>query len=155
MPVTITAVGAVIVALVTAAGQVISVRASRTDTVAGTASSNQSTMDDRPVLRVTAPRRGMGVGPSGGVSGTSRCRDMHYVSVTPLRTGDRWIVDGPIRVDAGQLDGRARYGDGDLGLGEEFAVEILCTPSQLAVGRLDTLPAASQVSASTVVVRHW
>lgn len=107
------------------------------------------------VLRIAHPLAGVAVGQSDIVRGASPLAGLnHYLIVIPLQTGDRYVVDGPLSIDAeGNWSGRARFGEGNVGVGERFAVSVLATAVTLPEGQLDSLPADSYVSDSVEVVR--
>lgn len=78
----------------------------------------------------------------------------HYVIVTPLRSPTRWVVDGPLRAEAGvQQYGNARFGDTQAGRGERFSLQILATTSQITAGPLEPLPLDHKFSPAVIVTR--
>lgn len=122
-------------------------------------SSTQNTEDLNPpastILKITKPQKGDKVGPTEIVHGVTSLRGYNlYLIVIPLQTGDRYIVDGPLSVDpAGGWSGRARYGEGNKGIGERFAVNILATRGILSEGVLDSLPSDARNSEPVEVER--
>jgi len=78
----------------------------------------------------------------------------HYVIVTPLRSPTRWVVDGPLRVEAGvQQHGKARFGDTQAGQGERFSIQILATATLHNAGPLEPLPPDQRLSPAVLVTR--
>ena len=96
------------------------------------------------------------VGSSEIVKGNSQLPELnHYIVVIPLRTGDRWVVDGPIAINAeGNWSGRARFGELNVGVGEKFAVSVLATAVPLSEGQLVNLPDDVRMSDPVEVVRE-
>lgn len=85
---------------------------------------------------------------------SSRAGLNHYIVVIPLRSPDQWVVDGPIRVGQGGFGtGRARFGSGAVGVGENFSLMIVATTVLLPEGVLVGLPADARRSQQVVVHR--
>jgi len=107
------------------------------------------------VARITEPINNDEVGPSAIVRGMTTLKGLNlYLIVIPLETGDRYIVDGPLTVDAqGMWSGRARFGEGNLGIGEKFAISILATNHNLSEGPLQKLPKDVRISDSIEIIR--
>lgn len=79
----------------------------------------------------------------------------HYIVVTPLKTGDDWVEDGPLKIYTGGLwTGRARFGTAAAGPGDEFVVRALVTKSILSRGPLTKLPVDAIFSNSVIVTRR-
>ena len=52
-------------------------------------------------LQIEEPKKDDQVGPSAIVRGTTTLKGVNlYLVIIPLRTGDRYIVDGPLAIDA-------------------------------------------------------
>lgn len=85
----------------------------------------------------------------------SRYSDLHhYIVVTPMRSPSRWVVDGPLRVlHDGRGTGRARFGSGRVGVGEQFAIAVLVSSVLLPEGVLESIPADSKLSKHVTVKR--
>lgn len=78
----------------------------------------------------------------------------HYVVVTPLKTGDDWVQDGPVKVYTGGLwTGLARFGTAATGAGEQFVVGALATKLTLSPGPLSEVPEDAIFSKSVIVIR--
>ena len=109
----------------------------------------------RSSFAIIQPREGAVVEVGDTVQFVSPHSDLnHYVIVTPLQAPTRWVVDGPLRVSAGELQhGNTRFGDTDAGRGERFSLQILATADQLRQGALDKLPSDSKLSQAIKVIR--
>lgn len=78
----------------------------------------------------------------------------HYVVVIPLQAPTRWVVDGPIQIrNNGSGSGMARFGNGSVGVGQIFTIEILATELILPDGVLPTIPANAGLSQPVEVNR--
>jgi hypothetical protein len=114
--------------------------------------------DSRPTaprLLVIEPRAGSDVGEIEIVRGVSDAVAFNnYIIVTSLRTGGRWVVDGPLSI-SGQYawEGRARFGSSNVGIGERYAVSVLATGLVLQEGELQAIPPGTYVSDSVTVRR--
>lgn len=104
---------------------------------------------------ITTPLDGAIVNRIDLVRGTTPFAQMnHYIVVTPLKTGDDWIQDGPITVYTGGLwTGRAVFGEAAVGAGEEFIVRSLATKLILSPGPLTEVPEDAIFSESITVTR--
>jgi len=99
-------------------------------------------------IEILEPLPGAHISASEVVRGMSTVPSLnHYLVVIPLRTGDRFIVDGPFSIDPdGQWAARARFGEHSLGLGERFTVSVLATSQHLPEGPLAQLPPDAETS---------
>jgi len=106
-------------------------------------------------IRVFQPTSGAEVAQGAVVEFRSVFEDLnHYVVVVPMQSPNRWIVDGPIRVLRDQVGtGRARFGQGSVGVGEEFSVSVLATRLLLPEGVLLTPPRDAKISPQVTVRR--
>lgn len=105
-------------------------------------------------LAITVPASGAEVGFDDKVSGTTPFTDVnHYIVVTPLRVGTPYVQDQPASVSNGTFSGRARFGGVNVGVGEQFTVQVVATRSTLAAGPLAKQPADAVVSNSITVTR--
>jgi hypothetical protein len=106
-------------------------------------------------LQVVRPIEGEQVQEGAGVEFCSVYDQLnHYITVTPLNSPDRWIVDGPIRVTKNiPTTGRARFGNALVGRGEDFAISVLATNTLLQEGVLQKLPSDARLSKHVVVMR--
>lgn len=78
----------------------------------------------------------------------------HYIVITPLKTGDDWVEDGPVKVYTGGLwTGRAQFGTAAATAGEQFIVRALATKSTLSPGPLTEVPEDAIFSESITVTR--
>lgn len=118
-------------------------------------SREQKTQPPNIVFHITEPINNAEVGASEIVRGMTTLKALNlYLIVMPLETGDRYIVDGPLTVDAqGMWSGRARFGEGNLGVGEKFAISVLATKHKLSEGTLPKLPKDARISDSIGVLR--
>jgi hypothetical protein len=110
--------------------------------------------NSRPFV-IVQPQEGTLVEAGATVQFVSPYGDLnHYVIVTPLQSPTRWVVDGPLRVSAGeQQHGNARFGDTVAGRGERFSLQILATSFHLRQGALEELPTDSKFSQAINVIR--
>lgn len=106
-----------------------------------------------PAIR--EPNGGDGVGPTVPIRGVSPLTQYdHYVLVTASKTGTRYVVGGPFRPSAdGIFHSGARFGAGELGVGEEFSIEVVATAARLYEGELSKLPDDANTSLAVTVTR--
>jgi hypothetical protein len=106
-------------------------------------------------LRITSPAPGAVVESGAAVSFTSSFEDLgHYIIVIPLRSPDRYVVDGPLHISADQpTSGRARFGNEAAGIGEQFAIQVIATKTPLVEGVLAQLPEDAKLSSQVIVYR--
>ena len=79
----------------------------------------------------------------------------HYIVVRPLKTGDDWVQDGPVKVSlSGVWTGTARFGEAGVGAEEEYMVRALATKSNLLSGPLAEVPGDAIFSESIIVTRQ-
>jgi hypothetical protein len=106
-------------------------------------------------FKITYPQDGATVDATGIVKGHTPYGDMkHYLVVTPLKVGDDWVEDGPLKVvSGGAFTGRAKFGEAEAGAGEQFAVRLLATQATLTPGPLLEVPKDAVFSESVVVTR--
>jgi hypothetical protein len=103
---------------------------------------------------ITLPTSGATVGLDDRVSGSTPFAGLnHYIIVIPLRVGTAYVQDQPATVSNGRFDGRARFGGVSVGIGEQFAVQILATKSTLPAGPLLKQPEDAVLSNSITVTR--
>ena len=77
-----------------------------------------------------------------------------YLIVIPSQTGDRFVVDGPLSPDSkGSWYGRARFGEGKIGVGQKFIIHAVSTAQELSEGVISDLPDDSYNSAFVEVER--
>ena len=90
------------------------------------------------------------------VSGKTPFFDLnHYIVVTPLKTGDNWIQDGPLVIDTGGIwSGRAQFGSSAVGSGEKFVIRVIATKSAIQLGPLMVIPDDAIFSEPIVVTRR-
>lgn len=105
-------------------------------------------------LVIAIPLNGATVGLDERVSGTTPFSDLnHYIIVTPSRVGTPYVQDQAASVSMGAFSGRARFGGVNVGIGEQFAVQIVATKATLAPGPLAKQPADAVLSNSVTVIR--
>jgi hypothetical protein len=106
-------------------------------------------------LRITSPAPGAVVESGAAVSFTSPFENLgHYIVVIPLRSPDRYVVDGPLHVSADRTtSGRARFGNEAAGIGEQFAIQVIATKTPLVEGVLAQLPEDAKLSSQVIVNR--
>lgn len=104
---------------------------------------------------ITTPVDGASVDRIAVIRGKTPFTEMnHYVVVTPVKTGDDWVQDGPVQVSASGLwTGRAIFGAAAVGAREEFMVRALATKSTLSPGPLIEVPEDAIFSESITVTR--
>jgi hypothetical protein len=104
---------------------------------------------------IVAPQPGKLVGHETPVSGLSPFVLLdHYVVVTAVKTGVRYVVGSPFRTDAaGVFTSAARFGAGDVGVGETFSIEVVATNVALSEGVINVLPIGAKISRSVTVTR--
>lgn len=79
----------------------------------------------------------------------------HYIVVTPMRTGEDWVMGDKANVYSGVTwTGRAQFGTGSVGIGEQFMVRALATKSTLSGGPLTKVPEDAVFSQPVVVTRQ-
>ena len=119
------------------------------------AAASQPQIGLKLLIIIIAPKTGSLVDVSDTVEFVSPYDNLnHYVIVTPLSSATRWVVDGPLRAEAGvQQYGNARFGETRAGRGERFSIQILATTSQLTAGPLERLPLDHKFSAAVIVTR--
>lgn len=107
------------------------------------------------VPTINSPLPGAAVGSTEQVSGISPFVLLdHYVLVTPVKTGVRYVVGDSFRTDStGAFSAAARFGSGDVGVGEQFSIQVVGTSNRLAEGEIALLPADARVSKSVTVTR--
>jgi hypothetical protein len=106
---------------------------------------------------IVTPADGSDGGPDGVVSGKTPVPQLnHYVVVTPTRSGPDFVQDQPASVDqAGKFTARARYGGGQVGVGEQFTVRIVATRSTLPAAPLTKVPTDAVFSNTVTVTRKY
>ena len=106
-------------------------------------------------LRIVSPESGAAVEHGSVVSFTSPFVDRdHYITVIPLQSPDRYVVDGPLHISADRVtSGRARFGNEAAGVGEQFSIQIIATKESLMEGTLAQLPKDAELSPQVVVYR--
>ncbi len=78
----------------------------------------------------------------------------HYIIVIPMKSPDRWVVDGPLPVSPGGVGkGRARFGSGPIGVGELFEIEVMAGEMRPTDDVLANLPAGAHLSRPVTVKR--
>ncbi|MEQ1758250.1 MAG: hypothetical protein ABL986_08030 [Vicinamibacterales bacterium] len=104
---------------------------------------------------IELPHAGETVGRSVTVSGTTPFLFMtHYVVVTSVSTGNRYVVGGGFRPGpGGRFVGAARFGEGEIGQGEAFALQVVSSERHLQEGLIDQLPNGAAVSPTVTVTR--
>lgn len=79
----------------------------------------------------------------------------HYIIVTPLKVGDSYVQErATVRPD-GTWSGPAKFGSGDVGVGERFLVRCAATAGELRTGTMGSqpLPPDLQFSSPVTVTR--
>lgn len=77
-----------------------------------------------------------------------------YVIVTSVKTGDNFVVDGPVKIYAGILwMGSAKFGAAAVGAGEDFMVVGLATNLKLPLGSLTEIP-KDAIFSEPIIVRR-
>lgn len=106
-------------------------------------------------FRITAPVDGATVGLTELIRGETPFPEMnHYIVVTPLKTRDDFVEDGPVNVStSGVWAGNAKFGAAAVGAGEQFMVRALATKSILSPGPLTEVPEDAIFSESIIVTR--
>jgi hypothetical protein len=106
-------------------------------------------------LRIVSPEAGALVEQGAAVSFTSPFVDLdHYITVIPLGSPDRYVVDGPLHISTEpSTSGRAIFGNEAAGIGERFAMQIIATKGKLAEGVLAHVPSDAKLSPQVVVYR--
>ena len=133
--------------------QVIIIRSDIEDVSTRVEHVERSILERRFVL--TAPVDGANVGLQEVVRGQTPFADMnHYIVVTPLKVGDDWVQDVPVKVFGGLWSGRARFGSAAVGAGEEFVIRALATKSKLSSGTLSEVPDDAIFSEPVIVTRR-
>jgi hypothetical protein len=109
----------------------------------------------KPNIHIIKPETGAEVEEGTIVSFNSTYGNLnHYIIVIPMRSPDKWVVDGPIKVSKdGFATGRARFGSGTVGVGENFAIQVYGTEIILPEGILSSLPPESKLSQQVLVTR--
>ena len=107
------------------------------------------------VPTINSPLQGAAVGGTEQVSGISPFVLLdHYVLVTSVTTGVRYVVGDSFRADStGAFSTAARFGSGNLGVDEQFSIQVVSTSNRLAEGPIAQLPADARVSRSVTVTR--
>lgn len=106
---------------------------------------------------ITSPTDLGDVGLEGKISGKSLLPDLkHCIVVIPLRTGTPSVQDQPAAINRrdGAFDGRARFGDAQFGVGEQFVIRVLATQSTPPAGPLANPPGDAVFSNSMTVTRR-
>jgi hypothetical protein len=108
-------------------------------------------------LSIISPKDGEEVDITSIVSGKTPYADRsHYIVVTPVRTGETWIMkklDDPD--DEGTWTGIAFFGDEKNGGGQKFIVRVFATAdSKIPEGKLKDLPRDAVFSAAITVKRR-
>ena len=106
-------------------------------------------------FKITSPADGAIVDRIALIRGKTPFPEMnHYVVVTPVKTKEDWVEDGPVRVSASGLwDTQATFGSAAVGAGEQFIVRALATKSILSPGPLTEVPKDAIFSESITVTR--
>jgi hypothetical protein len=107
---------------------------------------------------ITFPAEGSTVRVNDLVRGKTPFLDKNtYVVITPVETGDNFVQEGPVRVGvAGTWTSQARFGSGEVGVGQKFVIRALSTQSVLHAGELTAaqVPQDAVFSESVTVVRR-
>jgi len=108
-------------------------------------------------VRITEPVEGAKVAISEIVRGTTAFAGKnHYVVVIPEKEpGDYWVQRGPSAVSGGTWSGQAQFGEGDVGVGENYIIRCLVTSTTLPPGKLNmsAIPADAVFSPAVKVAR--
>ncbi len=106
-------------------------------------------------LVVDKPADGAEVGYHADVKGyTDNLELNHYVVVIPVLHPSKWVQRWPVVIEPeGKLSSKAQFGEGGIGLGEEFQILLLATSEKLRPGTLDYEPADARWSAPVTVTR--
>lgn len=107
------------------------------------------------VLSITVPVEGATVEQTEVIYGKTSFPEMnHYIVVTPLKTGDRWIQDEPVTINVnGTWTGLAKFGESTVGAGENFRVQGIAIKSTLSPGQLTSVPPDAIFSGPIKVTR--
>ena len=105
-------------------------------------------------ITISFPTNGADVSLDEKVNGTTAFNDLnHYIVVTPLRAGTPFVQTQPASVSNGTFIGSARFGSANVGVGEQFTVQVLATKATLTAGALAQKPADAVVSNLITVIR--
>jgi hypothetical protein len=128
-------------------------RAATRDTDAAQATADQFLATIVPAI--SSPLPGSTLGPTTLVTGVSPLVFLdHYVLVTAVKTGVRYVVGDSFRPDsAGTFGASARFGSGEVGVSEEFSIQVMATNRPLAEGELRAMPPDAKVSRSVAITR--
>jgi hypothetical protein len=151
---TLSLIATIIIGYVNLSRQVSNVR-DKVDTVDNRVESvQQKVLAGRFVI--ISPSDGASVDATDIVRGKSPFPEMnHYIVITPLKTGDDFVQDNPAKVDVtGSFASNARFGTGDVGIGEKFFVRVLITKSTIPPGILKAVPPDAEFSESVTVKRE-
>ncbi len=79
----------------------------------------------------------------------------HYLVITPLKVGDSYVQDRATVSADGTWTANAKFGSGEVGLNEKFAVRCLATENELKTGSLASqpLPPGAVFSSPVTVTR--
>lgn len=106
-------------------------------------------------LLITEPLDGDNVGEQADVKGRTTYPDLnHYVVVIPVSHTAQWVQRSPVFIEAdGTLSGRAQFGEGDIGVKEDFKILLLATSKELKPAKLRQEPPDARWSAPVTVTR--
>lgn len=107
------------------------------------------------VPTISSPLPGSAVGPTVLVTGISPFVLLdHYVMVTAVKTGVRYIVGDSFRPDStGTFSASARFGSGDVGVSEEFSIQVIASNGRVTEGEIMGVPTDAKVSKSVTITR--
>jgi len=149
----IVAVLTLIVNIISLGGRVTNIQVIVKDTQESVKRVEEEVLSRRFVI--TTPVEGVTVDFTDIVSGVTPFPNKNnYIVVTPLKTGDDWVQDGPVKISGdGLWTGRAQFGTGEAGVGEKFLVRAIATQATLSPGPLTQVPEDAVFSGSITVTR--
>ncbi|MBC8031138.1 MAG: hypothetical protein H7Z16_13570 [Pyrinomonadaceae bacterium] len=109
------------------------------------------------VILINTPVNGAEVSVDAAISGKTSVPDLtHYIVVKSLRVGTRYVQDRPASISRndGTFSGNARFGGVEVGVGEQYEIQIVATTSSLSAGPLMKDPPDAVVSNSVTVIRR-
>ena len=106
-------------------------------------------------LLITEPLDGENVGEQTEIKGRTTYPDLnHYIVVIPVLNPAQWVQRWPVFIEAdGTLSGTAQFGEGDIGVKEDFKVLLLATSKELKPAKLRQEPPDARWSAPVTVTR--
>jgi ribosomal protein L24E len=106
-------------------------------------------------LLITEPLDGENVGEQADVKGRTTYPDLnHYVVVIPVLHPAKWVQRWPVFIEAdGTLSSTAQFGEGNIGVKEDFKILLLATSKELEPAKLRQEPPDARWSDPVTVTR--